>query len=225
MFALDPEVLSTAKAARERMLERQHDLDRARADLNHEIRRLQAAGGSMREISEQLGVSHQRVHQIVAEGDETGPEGVLRRLADRLRALGGSFERFNDEARFVVIQGQAEAKQHGSKTVDPEHLLLALASEGAGESARLLAGAGATPEALRTALGPTGPAPRRTSFSPASKQALEAGAREAHARGETQIGSAGLLRGVLRDGADGLDVALEQLGVSREGLRQALDAR
>jgi hypothetical protein len=227
MFALDPEVLSTAKAARERMLERQHELERARADLNHEIRRLHAAGGSMREISEQLGVSHQRVHQIVAEGDDAEPEGVIRRLTDRLRALGGSFERFGDEARTVVVQAQSEAKQLGAKAVGPEHLLLALTTAQAGESARLLTEAGVGHDALRAALErPTsGPSPRRTPFSAASKRALEAALREAQARGEHHLGSAVLLRGVLGVGSPELEAALTALGVSRASLRDALDAR
>jgi len=45
--------------------------DRARIDLHHAIRRLHAAGGSLREIAEALGLSHQRVHQIV--DTEEGP--------------------------------------------------------------------------------------------------------------------------------------------------------
>lgn len=226
MFALDPDVLATAKAARERMLERQHELETARADLNHEIRRLHAAGGSMREISEQLAVSHQRVHQIVAEGEDSEPDGVIGRLTERLRSLSGPFERFTQEAGLVVAQAQAEAKELGAKTVRPEHLLLALTGEQAGESSRILTGAGVEHEALRAAVGRSSPGPssRRTPFAAPTKKALRTAFEEAHTSGETKIGSAYLLRGVLAEQDGDLDVALERLGVSRSTLRSALDA-
>ena len=68
-MTLDEKTLDEARALRARQLELQHDADRAKLDYHHAIRRLHAAGGSMREIAEALDLSHQRVHQIV-EGDE-----------------------------------------------------------------------------------------------------------------------------------------------------------
>jgi ribosomal protein L37AE/L43A len=64
-MTLDPDLVREAEAARERLLESQHAAERARADYHHAIRRLHAAGGSLREIAEVLRLSHQRVHQIV----------------------------------------------------------------------------------------------------------------------------------------------------------------
>ena len=55
---------------RAQLLEAQHAAERARADYHHEIRRLHAAGGSLREIAEVLHLSHQRVHQIIDEAAE-----------------------------------------------------------------------------------------------------------------------------------------------------------
>jgi ClpX C4-type zinc finger len=69
-MGLDRELVREAERARERLVVSQHAAERARADYHHAIRRLHAAGGSLREIAEALGLSHQRVHQIVDEAAE-----------------------------------------------------------------------------------------------------------------------------------------------------------
>jgi len=66
---LDSGLLGQARAAEIRVIETEHDAEAARAEFNRAIRRLQLAGGSLREIAEEFGLSHQRVHQIV---DATG---------------------------------------------------------------------------------------------------------------------------------------------------------
>jgi hypothetical protein len=73
-MGLDPDLVRDAKGARQRLIESQHAAERAKADYHHAIRRLHAAGGSLREIAEALHLSHQRVHQIINEAPEpTGP--------------------------------------------------------------------------------------------------------------------------------------------------------
>jgi hypothetical protein len=62
---LDPGLLNQAKAAEGRLIDAEEAADMARAEFHGSLRRLQLAGGSFREIAEALGVSHQRVHQIV----------------------------------------------------------------------------------------------------------------------------------------------------------------
>jgi hypothetical protein len=69
-MGVDPNLLRDAEAARERLIESQHAAEQARADYHHAIRRLHAAGGSLREIAEALRLSHQRVHQIIDEAAE-----------------------------------------------------------------------------------------------------------------------------------------------------------
>jgi hypothetical protein len=69
-MGLDRELLHEAQAARERLALSQHAAERARADYYLALRRLHAAGGSLREIAEALHLSHQRVHQIVDEAAE-----------------------------------------------------------------------------------------------------------------------------------------------------------
>jgi hypothetical protein len=66
-MSLDPQLVREAQAARVRLVKAQHAAERARADYHDAIRRLHAVGGSLREIAETLGLSHQRVHQIIDE--------------------------------------------------------------------------------------------------------------------------------------------------------------
>lgn len=65
-MALDAGLLDQAKTAEARVIDAEHEAEVARADFHRAVRRLQLAGASLREIAEALGLSHQRVHQIVA---------------------------------------------------------------------------------------------------------------------------------------------------------------
>jgi hypothetical protein len=64
-MGLDGALLSKAADAAERMGEAERSLTLARADYHAAVRRLHLAGGSVREIGQALGISHQRVQQIV----------------------------------------------------------------------------------------------------------------------------------------------------------------
>jgi hypothetical protein len=81
-MGLDPDLVREAERAREQLAVSQHAAERARADYHHAIRRLHAAGGSLREIAEALRLSHQRVHQIIDEAAE--PTRWWRRRAQLL---------------------------------------------------------------------------------------------------------------------------------------------
>ena len=72
-MGLDESLVREAEAARARLLEARHAAERARDDYHQAIRRLHAAGGSLREIAEALRLSHQRVHQIVEEAEPPRP--------------------------------------------------------------------------------------------------------------------------------------------------------
>src|SRR5690348_15798456 len=63
--ALDESLLDQAKTAEARVIAAEHEAEVARAEFHRAVRHLQLAGGSLREIAEALGLSHQRVHQIV----------------------------------------------------------------------------------------------------------------------------------------------------------------
>ena len=62
---LDSSLLGQARAAAARVVDAERDAEVARAEFHRAVRRLQMAGGSMREIAQAFGLSHQRVHQIV----------------------------------------------------------------------------------------------------------------------------------------------------------------
>jgi hypothetical protein len=64
-MALDAELLEQARAAEARVIDAELDVVVARAEFHRAVRRLQLVGGSLREIADALGISHQRVHQII----------------------------------------------------------------------------------------------------------------------------------------------------------------
>ena len=70
-MGLDPELVREAQRAKEQLAVSQHAAYRAKVDYHQAIRRLHAAGGSLREIAEALRLSHQRVHQIIDEAEPT----------------------------------------------------------------------------------------------------------------------------------------------------------
>jgi hypothetical protein len=66
-MTIDQELLRKAQTASERLAEAEKQTLLSRAEYHTTVRRLHLAGGSLREIAEALGVSHQRVQQIVDE--------------------------------------------------------------------------------------------------------------------------------------------------------------
>jgi Clp amino terminal domain, pathogenicity island component len=218
---LDPTALREARDSRDRMLESQHELERARADYGHAIRRLHAEGGSLREISESLGLSHQRVHQIV-EGDEGRPgrKGKQRRFD-------WPFARFTRRARQVIVLAQEEAHTLGHPRAGSEHLLLGLALAEDEATAPLLAEAGLTADAIRERVAALelGPSRGRGSFTRAAKRALETSVREAKTLGDNYIGAEHVLLGLMDDGRAGAAAIVRELGADPEALRAAVRDR
>ena len=64
---LNDDLLGRVRDAAVRVVEAQERVEEVRRDYHGAVRRLHLAGASMREIAEVLGVSHQRVHQMVEE--------------------------------------------------------------------------------------------------------------------------------------------------------------
>ena len=70
-MSLDEQVLHDVETTRIRLEALEDQAYEARAAFHSAIRRLHASGGSMREIATALGMSHQRVHQII------GTDGIV----------------------------------------------------------------------------------------------------------------------------------------------------
>jgi hypothetical protein len=88
---MNGELLAEAQQAQERLIDAERDVAVARAEFYRAVRRLHLHGSSLRELAADLGLSHQRVHQIVEEA------GGSRRWT-RIRSQAG--------------QGQSQAGEH-----------------------------------------------------------------------------------------------------------------
>ena len=64
---MNDELLAEARQAQERLIDAERDVEVARAEFHRAVRRLHLHGSSLRELAASLGLSHQRVHQIVEE--------------------------------------------------------------------------------------------------------------------------------------------------------------
>jgi ribosomal protein L37AE/L43A len=62
---MNAELLAAARQAQERLIDAERDVAVARAEFYRAVRRLHLHGSSLRELAADLGLSHQRVHQIV----------------------------------------------------------------------------------------------------------------------------------------------------------------
>jgi hypothetical protein len=64
---MDDQLLTEAREAQERLIDAERDVEVFRAEFHRAVRRLHLHGASLRELAAGLGLSHQRVHQIVEE--------------------------------------------------------------------------------------------------------------------------------------------------------------
>src|SRR5580704_1952809 len=62
---MNNDLLAEARQAQERLIDAERDVEVARAEFHRAVRRLHLHGSSLRELAADLGLSHQRVHQIV----------------------------------------------------------------------------------------------------------------------------------------------------------------
>ena len=96
---MNNDLLAEARQAQERLIDAERDVDVARAEFHRAVRRLHLHGSSLRELAAGLGLSHQRVHQIVEEA------GGSRRWI-RIRDGGQSQSRSRSQT------GHSRAHQH-----------------------------------------------------------------------------------------------------------------
>lgn len=99
-IAVDPDLLAQVRAAAAQVAELDCQAEKAKAEHRRLVRHLHLAGASMREIADALGISHQRVHQLV-EG--AGGARRWRRRAGSGGSLACSFcGRSKAESRSLV---------------------------------------------------------------------------------------------------------------------------
>jgi hypothetical protein len=222
-MTLDEQVLAEARDVRQRLVDLESQTAHARVDYHHAIKKLHAAGGSLREIAEALELSHQRVHQIV-EGP-VGPPGPpfgrgWRHGRRRGRDRGFFMARFDEGAKEVMVDAQKEADSLKHNYVGTEHLLLAVLRRGIEgidvDAARkeLVERIGEGEEPWIAGL----PRP----LTPRAKRTLQAALQEAHAAGREQFGPEDILLAIASDPKGAGGEVLQALGVTPERLREQL---
>ncbi|MFG3552831.1 Clp protease N-terminal domain-containing protein [Micromonospora sp. NPDC047557] len=186
--------------------------------IGHFVDQARRSGASWTDIGRSMGVSKQAAQKrFVAKGSTE---------AAALDPNAG-FARFTPRARNVVVASQEEARASGNAEIGPEHLVLGLLAEPEGLAARVLAGRGATPEAVREAVGAVLPpraeqVPDLIPYDARGKKALELTFREALRLGHNYIGTEHILLALLEQ-EDGAGV-LTNLGLDKAAVEADLSA-
>jgi hypothetical protein len=239
--------LRDALTARDRLLHAEDHAEELRIAYHQSIRRMHATGASMREIAEALGLSHQRVHQIINGGADMSPSTpkrnstLLRRLTGRSRRKGcderpgpGSeardlLARFYVDARDAMSFAQEEARALRHDYIGTEHVLLGLLRAQGGLAARILAASGVellpTRHAVERKLGrsESGGSARDVPLTGRVKKVAELSLREAKERRSTHVRSEHLLLALVREGEGVGARILAERGVVYRSLRRRVD--
>jgi hypothetical protein len=240
---VDAALLLEARAARDRLAELQAEAEERRAEFHQSVRRLHSAGMSMRDVAEALGMSHQRVHQIIRGGKGmAAPERrgtLLRRLVRRTQKGGDPavapmrsgelvLDRFFVDARDALSLAGEEARALNHGYLGTEHLLLGLLRGEHGLAARLLEAVGADLDQARMAVRAlVGVLPTAAGAdlrpTPRLKKVLELARQEAKSLRVTHVRTEHLLLGLAREGGGLGARVLTDLGVGYEQLRRRID--
>jgi ATP-dependent Clp protease ATP-binding subunit ClpC len=225
-MTLNEQILEDARASRQRLVDLESQTAHARIDHHHAIKKLHAAGGSLREIAEALELSHQRVHQIV-EGSgpafapfSIGHRSPARQLRRGKRRRGDFLLRFDAAARQVMVEAQQEADSLGHNYVGTEHIMLALLRRGVGETG-VEADAARQEVVHRIGEGEASVPPRiPRPFTPRAKRTLEQALTNATKAERERITPGDLLVAIVSDAKGTGGEILQALGVTLERLRQ-----
>jgi hypothetical protein len=226
-MTLDETVLAEAREVRQRLVDLESQTAHARVDYHHAIKKLHAAGGSLREIAEALELSHQRVHQIVdgPAGPPGGPPpGAGRGWRHRRHGRGrrqAFIARFDDGAREAMVEAQKEADSLKHAYLGTEHLMLAIIRLGGVDvdydAARkqVVERIGEGDESWIEGM----PRP----FTPRAKRVLEAALNDAVDAGREQFGVEDILLALVSDSRGVGGEVLRSLGVTADRLRAQRD--
>lgn len=133
------------------------------------------------------------------------------------------FDRFTENAKLVVVRGQAHARRLKHPHIGSEHLLLGLASAPDSNALRILAALDVSPARIVERVEETIPPGKEEPgshipFTPRAKKVLELGFEQAGELGDEHIGTEHILLGML---VEGEGVAAQVLAA--EGLRNRDD--
>jgi ClpA/ClpB-like protein len=226
-MTLDEQVLEEARQARQRLVDLESQTAHARVDYHHAIKRLHAAGGSLREIAEALGLSHQRVHQIVEGAPPSSTPhwvGHVRRRRRGKLHRGEFLVRFDAAARQVMVEAQVEADSLRHNYVGTEHIMLALLRRDVG-------GLGVEVDAARREVvhrigegDASVPLRMPRPFTPRAKRALEQALVVATGEKRERITPDDLLLAIASDTKGTGGEILQALGVTPERLQPQPDS-
>jgi len=139
------------------------------------------------------------------------------------------FERFSEGARRVLTRAQGEAQRLGHSYIDTEHILLGIAGEESGVSAKVLNNLGTSITKVQAAVEfVIGKGERRATsgevdLAPRAKRAIEFAVDEARRLSFSYIGVEHLLLGLLRDGEGVACSVLQSFGITLERTRDEVN--
>ncbi|MET8120610.1 Clp protease N-terminal domain-containing protein [Micromonospora sp. NPDC005189] len=181
--------------------------------IGHFVDQARRSGASWTDIGRSMGVTKQAAQKR-----------FVPKPTDAALDPNDGFGRFTPRARNVVMASQEEARASGNAEIGPEHLVLGLLAEPEGLAAKVMAGRGATPEAVRETVGAALPpsadqVPDLIPYDARGKKALELTFREALRLGHNYIGTEHILLALLEqeDGAGVLtNLGLEKAAVEAD---------
>ena len=137
------------------------------------------------------------------------------------------FDRFTERAKHALTLAQEESTRAGDSSIEPSHLLNALAGDPNALAGRALAGFGvdrATLRAETASIASAAPGVPGAAGTPTSntRRVIEAAFREAKQQGDAHVGTAHLLLALLAEPESGAPALLEHLGAAPDQLRSAV---
>ncbi|MEU7949016.1 Clp protease N-terminal domain-containing protein [Micromonospora taraxaci] len=184
--------------------------------IGHFVDQARRSGASWTDIGRSMGVSKQAAQKRFVPKASTDAAAL---------DPNAGFGRFTPRARNVVMASQEEARASGNAEIGPEHLVLGLLAEPEALAARVMAGLGVTPEAVRETVAAALPprveqVPDLIPYDARGKKALELTFREALRLGHNYIGTEHILLALLEQ-EDGAGV-LTSLGLEKAAVEADL---
>jgi hypothetical protein len=178
--------------------------------IGHFVDQARRSGASWTDIGQSMGVTKQAAQKRFVAKKSDQDESIPA----------GTFARFTDRARNVVVKAKEEARRFGSAEVGTEHLLLGILHEPAGLACRAIEALGVPADTVRARtvelLGPAGASdPGHVPFSPAAKRVRDLTVQEALRLGHHYVGTEHILLGLFGADAEPGARILIELGLDR----------